>query len=81
MTNYQEKFNNWQERMSKKSEQEKHNYAITIAILCGCIALFFVISAWYFRIYGGNFETSYFTDLESMYRDQKENFINIYNKF
>ena len=81
MSNIEKKFESWQERMSKKSEQEKHNYALTVAIFVGCVALFFVISTWYFRIFGDNIQTSYFTEIEEIYRDQKANILNIYNKF
>ena len=79
--NLQEKFYRWQEKMSKKSEKEKHNYAWTVAILMGCITIFFVTSTWYFRIFGGDTQTSYFTELEGIYREQKENVKSIYNKF
>lgn len=79
--NIENKFRNWQERMSRKSESEKHNYALTVSLFFGCIALFFVLSSWYFRIFGSNIQTSFFTEAEEMYRAQKENFVNVYNKF
>ena len=74
MSNFQEKFNNWQERMNRKTEKEKHNYALTVSFLLGAIVLFFVASNWYFRLGGESFDTSIFTDIESILNKQKENF-------
>ncbi len=79
--NLETKFKKWQERMGKKSESEKHNYALTVAFLFGAIATFFVVSTWYFRIYGGDVQTSFFTEAEQIFVEQKENLKSIYNKF
>ena len=79
--NLETRFKNWQEKMSKKSESEKHNYALTVAFLLGAVATFFVVSTWYFRIYGDDVQTSFFTEAEQIFREQKENLKSMYNKF
>ena len=71
------KFFAWQKKMRGKSDKERHNYALTVSILVGCIALFFVISVWYYRIFGGDLQTSLFTEIEQIYREQKKYFSNV----
>jgi hypothetical protein len=77
----QSSFKNWQERMSKKSDIEKHNYALTVAFLGGAIALFFVASSWYYRISGEVLTESYFTLAEEFLNKQKINFLQIKTEF
>lgn len=74
MSNFEEKFRNWQEKMSKKSEREKHNYAITVAIILTAIVTFFVVSNWYYRISGESLNSSFFTDIENIFYEQRNNF-------
>ncbi len=74
MTNFEEKFNKWRERMNQKSEKEKHNYALSVAFFFTALITFFVVSNWYFIISGNSFNSSLFTDIEQMYAEQKEKF-------
>ena len=74
--NFETKFKNWANRMNKKSEKEKHNYALTVAFLLTAVVFFFVASSWYFRISGESYDTSIFTDLENIFNNQK----NIFNQ-
>lgn len=74
MSNFETKFRNWRERMNKKSEREKHNYAFTIAVILTAVVFFFVASSWYFRISGDSFKTSVFTDIEDIYNNQERIF-------
>ena len=73
MSNFEEKFNNWRERMNQKSEKEKHNYALSVAFFIAAIATFFVVSNWYFVISGNSINTSIFTEIERVYSEQKQN--------
>lgn len=56
--------------MSKKTEKEKHDYAITVTFLITFLVVLFVISSWYYRISGDSVNSSFFTDLEKIYNDQ-----------
>jgi len=69
---FQKRFRGWQERMQNKSEEERHNYALTVSIILGAIITFFVISGWYFRLTGGSIETGIFSEFESFYSEQKQ---------
>lgn len=74
MFNFEEKFNNWQERMNQKTEKEKHNYALSVAFFLTALVAFFIISNWYFILSGNNINSSLFTDIQEMFDEQKENF-------
>lgn len=65
--------------MSRKTEKERHNLAMTISFLITGVVVFFVLSSWYFRISGDSYDTSFFTDIEGLYKTQSENFIEIRN--
>jgi hypothetical protein len=71
MSNFQAKYINWQKKMSARSENEKHNYALTVSLFISAIVFFFIASGWYFRISGDSFDTSLFTDLEGIYNNSK----------
>lgn len=71
MSNFEEKFNDWQEKMEKKSEKEQHNYALSVALFITAIVTFFIASKWYFVISGDDLKTSLFTDIENFYNERK----------
>jgi hypothetical protein len=77
--NFQEKFLRWQEKMRGKSEEEKHNYALTVSFLIGAIVCFFVVSSWYYRITGNVAQASILSDFEGFYLEQKQTFNNFFN--
>jgi predicted neutral ceramidase superfamily lipid hydrolase len=77
--NFQEKFKKWQEKMKGKSEEEKHNYALTISFLIGAVVCFFVVSSWYYRIVGGDFKSSVFSEFVGFYLEQKSNLNSIFS--
>ena len=74
MSNFEEKFNNWKERMKVKTEKERDNYALSVAFFLTAIVVFFVVSNWYFIISGNSINSSLFTDLEQMFYEQKRSF-------
>ncbi len=69
---FQKRFKNWQERMQNKSEEERHNYALTVSIILGAVITFFVVSSWYFRLTGGDIQTSVYSEFEGFYLGQKQ---------
>lgn len=69
--NFQEKYYRWAERMQKKTPEERHNYALTVSFFLGAVVCFFVVSSWYYRLTGGDFSSSIFTDLENFYTQNK----------
>ena len=73
MYNFEEKFDNWKERMNQKTEKERHNYALSVAFFVTAIVTFFVVSKWYFLISGNNVNSSLFTEIESFFTEIKEN--------
>jgi len=75
MTNFEEKFSNWRERMNQKTDREKHNYALTVALFLTAIVFFFVASRWYIEISGKTIGGSFFTDIEDVITSQKESFL------
>lgn len=75
MSNFEEKFNNWQRKMNQKSDREKHNYALTVALFITAIVFFFVASRWYFEISGRSVQGSLVTDVEGLITSQKQKFI------
>jgi PDZ domain-containing secreted protein len=80
MSNFEQKFKNWQERMNAKSEKEKHNYAITVSIIVTAIVTFFVASSWYYRISGESLNTSFFTEVEEFLASQKGDFFGVMDR-
>ena len=74
MSNFEEKYKNWQYKVSKKTEHEKHVYALIVSVIATLIVLFFVGSNWYYRISGDTVQTSFFTDMEKTFTTGKENF-------
>lgn len=70
MSNFEEKFKNWQEKMNKKSDKEKHYYALSVSFFVTAIVTFFVVSNWYFTLMGDNFDTSFFTQMEDGMKNQ-----------
>jgi flagellar biosynthesis/type III secretory pathway M-ring protein FliF/YscJ len=81
MSNFEEKFKNWQERMSQKSEKEKHVYAMTVAVVITGIVFFFIASNWYFQISGNNLNSTLFTDLEESFTNQTKSFSEEWGNF
>lgn len=81
MSNFERRFENWREKMNRKTEKEKHAYALGVAFIVTLIVFFFVASNWYFQIMGDSFNTSFFTDVEATFNDQRENFYNLENSF
>ena len=79
MSNFEEKFNNWRERMNQKTEKEKHNYALSVAFFLTAVVTFFVVSKWYFLISGENLNKSVFTEIQSFYESQSQTFKNFLN--
>jgi hypothetical protein len=75
MTNFEEKFSNWRHRMNQKTDREKHNYALTVALFLTAIVFFFVASRWYFEISGKSIGGSFFTDIEEVVSSQKQGFL------
>ncbi len=58
MTSGEMWFKRWQEKMSKKTDRERHNYAMTWALLISAFMLFFVLSNWYYKFSGETIDTS-----------------------
>lgn len=79
MSNFEEKFNSWRERMNQKTEKEKHNYALSVAFLLTAVVTFFVVSKWYFLISGENLNKSMFTEIQGFYESQSQTFKNFLN--
>lgn len=79
MSNFEQKFNHWRERMSRKTEKEKHNYALSVAFLLTAVVTFFVVSKWYFLISGENLNKSMFTEIQGFYETQSQVFKNFLN--
>lgn len=68
---FQKRFKKWAEKMQGKSEEDRHNYALTVSVILGAIITFFVVSSWYFRLTGGSIETGIFSEFESFYSEQR----------
>jgi uncharacterized membrane protein SpoIIM required for sporulation len=81
MSNFQRKFQDWQEKMSQKTEKEKHNFALTVSFLITAIVTFFVISNWYFIISGNNFDSSMLSDFQEAFSKQYASFSEGMNEF
>lgn len=81
MTNLEDRFSDFRLKMSKKSERERHNFALTVALLMGSVVLFFVASSWYFRISGDSYDTSFFTKLEDVFNQQRGQFTGKFVEF
>lgn len=67
--------------MNKKSEKEKHNYALTVAVVLTGVLTFFTISNWYFIISGNSLNSSFFTEIEETYNNQKDVFSKAWKGF
>lgn len=75
MSNFEEKFRNWQEKMNRKTDTERHVYAMSVALFSAAVVSFFVISNWYFVISGNEVKSSIFTDLENIFYEQRDAFV------
>ena len=61
-----QKFRNWRENQSVKSEIEKHNLAFKIATIFTSLVIIFVAINWYLNIFGILPENTYLTKIANI---------------